>query len=259
MTLAKTMEEIKKVKPFAEEDVDSGPRETLAGRRGRKSQSIDQLIRLYREYRLKLIESAAFIVVTGSSKDEFTRLATEEFKCMSTDPDTFYKDLADRIPPALYNGTETVANLFDVIGRHLEDKAGELDINGYPQLIFKQEYRTTLKNKNDLLNLIRTAINDKVGPEIVGIQAASSLLKQAIAAEHGAKVTPIVLATDNEKLALELEGSLGRLRPRGVFLVVAGKGTKALRATDGVISVKEPTTETVGDALAQVSAATKNK
>ena len=257
MSLAKTMEEIKKVKGFAEEDVDSGPRETLSGRRGRKNQAIEQLKMLKREYRLKLLESAAFIIVTGSAKDEFTRLATEEFKCMSTNPDTFYNDLADRIPPALYNGGETVSNLFDVIGRHLEDKAGELDINGYPQLIFKQEYRTTLKSKADLTNLIRTAINDKVGPEIVGIQAASSLLNAAIAAEHSAKVTPIILATDNEKLALELDGSLDRLKPRGVFLIVAGKGTKALKAVDGVISVKDPTSESVGAALAQVSSVTK--
>lgn len=257
MSLAKTMEEILKVKPYTEEDVDNGPRETLAGRRGRKNQAIEQLKVLKREYRIKLLESAAFIVVTGSAAADFTKIATEEFKCMNTDPDTFYKDLADRIPAALYNGTETVANLFDVIGRHLEDKAGELDINGYPQLIFKQEYRTTLKNKNDLLNLIRTAINDKVGPEIVGIQAASSLLKQAIDSAHGARVTPIVLTTDNEKLAIELEGSLGRLHPRGVFLVVAGKGTKTLKAVSGVVSVKEPTTESVGQVMNQISAATK--
>lgn len=259
MSLAKTMEEIKKVKPYAEEDVDTGPRETMAGRRGRKNQAVEQLKILKREYRLKLLESAAFIVVTGSAAEEFTKIATESFGCMSTDPDTFYKDLADRIPAALYNGTETVSNLFDVIGRHLEDKAGELDINGYPQLIFKQEYRTTLKNKNDLLNLIRTAINDKVGPEIVGIQAASSLLDKAIASEHGKKVTPIILATDNEKLAIDLEGSLNRLHPRGVFLVVAGKGTKALKAVSGMISVKEPTNETVEGVMGQVSNATKNK
>jgi hypothetical protein len=93
----------------------------------------------------------------------------------------------------------------------------------------------------------------------VGIQAVTSLVDKAIGKEHTARVTPIVLATQSEVLAAELEGTLRRLNPRGVFLVSAGKATKALKAIPNVIAVKEPTEETVQQALKQISSATKSE
>lgn len=41
MSLQDTLTEIKRLKPFAEEDTNVGPLETLNGRRGRKSQAIE--------------------------------------------------------------------------------------------------------------------------------------------------------------------------------------------------------------------------
>lgn len=257
MSLSKVLEEINKVKVYADEDVETGPIETLSGRRGRKNQAIEKLKTLKLEYKQSLIDSAAFIIVTGDKRDAFTAAAVENFKCFSRDPNEFYEDLASRIPPTLYQGQASVSNIFDVLGRHLEDKAREIGIVGYPQMIFRQEYRVTLKDKADLTSLIRRAVNDQVGSEIVGIQAITSLVNPAIDRGHGAKVTPIVFSTSDEALALSLESTLSRLKPRGVFLVVAGKGTKALRAVEGVISVKDPTTEEVEKTLKAVSNATK--
>lgn len=257
MSLQKTMEDIKKVQLYVNEDVDSGPRETLAGRRGRKNQAIEQMKIFKREYRQGLLQSAAFIVVTGLAKDAFTTLATEKFGCFSSDPNSFYEDLANRIPEVLWKGKESVVNLFDVIGRHLYDKAMELDLNEYDQLIFKQEHYVSIKTKEDLVTLLKKAINAQVGSEIVGIQAVTSLVDTAIKKEHTSRVTPIILSTQSETLASELEISLRRLNPRGVFLVAAGKSSKLLRAMPGVIAVKEPTEEAVGEALKKISSATK--
>lgn len=257
MSLQKTIEEIKKVQPYINEDVDSGPRETMSGRRGRKNQAIESMKLFKRDYRQGLLQSAAFIIVTGSNKDAFQHLAAGKFECFSADPSDFYEDLANRIPEALYKGKESMVNLFDIIGRHLYDKAIELDLNAYDQLIFKQEHYVSIKNKEDLVELLKRAINAQVGSEIVGIQAVTSLVDKAIQKEHTAKVTPIVLSTDDEKLALDLESSLRRLNPRGVFLVVSGKGTKALSAVPNVVRIKEPTEENVEQALKQISGATK--
>lgn len=257
MSLSKVIEQIKAAQIYANEDVNSGPIETLNGRRGRKNQAIEQLRVLKNQYKTELTETAAFIVVTGEKRDAFTSTAVENFKCFSTNPNEFYEDLARRLPPAAYQGQESVSGLFDILGRHLEDKASELGIVGYPQMIFRQGYRSVLKNKEDLVDLVRQAINDQVGPEIVGIQAITSLLNTAIEKEHSAKVTPIILSTDNESLALCLEESLGRLHPRGVFLVVAGRGSKTLRATEGVLLVKDPTPESVEQTLKTISGATK--
>lgn len=259
MSLAKTLEEIKRIQPYVNEDVETGPRETMAARRGRKVQSIEQMKNYRRSYRLELLESAAFIVVTGSAAKEFATVATEKFGCFSANPLAFYEDLANRIPPTLYQGKESMVNLFDIIGRHLYDKAMELDLNEYNLLTFRQEHYVSVKSKEDLVKLLQSAINAQVGSEIVGIQAVTSLVDKAIETNHAKKVTPIVLTADNEKLALDLENDLRKLKTRGVYLVVAGKGTKTLRAVQGVISVKEPNETNVENALNQIGGSAKEK
>lgn len=253
MSLSKIVEEIKTLKPFADEDVDAGPYTTMNARRGRKNQAIERLKQLKRQYRTELLESAAFVIVTGSAREAFTSAAVEGSKFFSANPNDFYEDLAGRIPEVLYKGKGTPTDLFDILGRHLYDKTMELDLSEYNQLVFRQSYRATIGSKEDLVSLIRTAINDQMGAEVVGIQAVTSLVDQAIALGHNKKVTPIILSTDDEKLALDLEGTLRKLHPRGVFTVVAGKGTKALRAIPGVISVKDPTAENVEQALNNIN------
>ena len=259
MNLNQTMEQIKATLPFTTEDVDTGPRETMPARRGRKARAVDQMKTLKRDYRQGLLQSAVFIVTTGSDKDAVYQLATEKFECFAANPQDFYEKLADRIPEALWKGKESMVNLFDVIGRHLYDMAVDLDLNEYDQLIFKQEHYVSIKTKADLIIMLKKALNAQMGAEIVGIQAVTSIVDAAIARGHTSIATPIVLATDDEKLALDLESSLRRLRPRGVYLVVAGKGTKNLRAVPGVVSIKEPSEETVGKALQQISASAKKQ
>lgn len=259
MSLSKVLEEINTAKPLAEENLDGAPLETLRARQGRKNQAIEQLKSLKREYRLALLQSAAFIVVTGEKRNEFSSSATEQFKCFSANPEDFYEDLANRIPSVLYEGKSDPQNLFDILGRHLEDKGHELDLREYNQLIFRQEYRAVIKDKKDLTAMIRTAVNDRMGAEIVGIQAVTSILDKAIGANHNRLITPILLTTDSEKLALDLELSLRKLNPRGVYLVVAGKGTKALKAVPKVLLVKDPSPEAVEQTLKAIDGSAKGK
>jgi hypothetical protein len=91
-----------------------------------------------------------------------------------------------------------------------------------------------------------------MGSEIVGIQAVTSILDRAIEKGHTKNTTPIVLHTDSDEFAVELESSLRRLHPRGVYLLVAGKGSKLLRNVPKAIQVKDPSEETVGAALKQI-------
>lgn len=244
MSLVEIIEKINVARPFAEGNAEDGPVDTLAGRRGRKNQAIDTMIRLKRQYKQELLQSAVFIVVTGSLKSDFVTMATEGFKCFSADSEAFYNDLASRVSPALYEGKEGISNIFDVLGRYLEDKAIELDLSSYPQLIFKQQYRRVISNKEEFTALVKQAVNDQVGTEIVGIQAVNSLVGPAIDKGHADKITPIILSTNDELFANQLLTNLPRLTSR-VFLVVAGKSTKALRSTDGAIIVKEVSEESL--------------
>lgn len=251
MTLTDILKEIKKVKPLAEENLEEGSPETLAGRRGRKARSIETLKQLKTKYKNSLRETAAFILVIGDKRDEFTSIATENYKCFSSDPEFFYADLVDRVPKTSYLGKEGLSNIFDVLGRHLEDKALELDIVGYPQLIFRQEYRRSLSTRQDFLQLVKQAVTAQVGGEVVGIQAVKNLTDVAIEKNNAAKITPILLPTGDEKFALTIARDLERISTR-VFVVAAGTTSQAL-SPDYATIVLEPNNESVKKALRTIS------
>lgn len=251
MSLQTTLAEIKKIKPFADEDVNGGPPETLNARRGRKSQSIESLKRLKRQYQQELLLNSVFIIATGSGRDEFTKSATEEFGLFSADPEQFYADLAKRVPETLYMGKTNVSNIFEIVGRHLEDKMMELDINEYNQLLFKAEHAKQINSLAEFQSLIKNAINKQIGSEIAGIQAISSLVDAAIAKNHADKITPIVLNTADEQLAQDLLRDLSRLTSR-VFLSVTGKGSKTLKSIEGALILKDGTKENVENALKEM-------
>lgn len=248
MSLQATLTEIKKIKPFAEEDTNSGPVETLNARRGRKNQAIENLKRLKRQYQQDLLLNSVFIIATGSGREEFTKIATEDFGLFSADPNAFYADLAKRVPETLYMGKTNVSNIFDVLGRHLEDKMNELDINEYNQLIFKAEHAEQINSVDQFTQLIRKAINKQIGSEIAGIQAVSSLVDVAIEKNHAGKITPIVLSTDDEQLAQDLLRDLGRLTSK-VYLSVSGEASETLKSVDDALVLTDINKTAVGKAL----------
>lgn len=256
MSLSKVLREMNKIRPFAEENVDEGPRETLAGRRGRKNQALSSLARLNKEYTSNLRQTAAFVLVVGDKREEFTKLATESYKCFSADPDFFYTDLARRVPTALYLGKEGMSNIFDVLGRHLEDKANELDIVGYPQLIFRQEYRRQINTSADFVSLVKQAINEQVGGELVGLQSIKSLTEAAIKKNHNAKVTPILLPTGDEKFALTIARALERISSK-IFVVAAGETSAEMKRLEGVFTFDDSENGSVKEILKTISGKTK--
>lgn len=256
MALNTVLEKIKELQVFASEDVDTGPRETMPARRGRKARALDELKQLRKQYATDLRRTAAFIVVIGDKRNEFTSMATEGYKCFKADPETFYKDLVDRIPSQLYLGRESISNVFDILGRHLEDKMLQLDsVSGYPQLIFRQQYQRAVKSRKEFLALVKESVVEQIGGEIVGIQAISSLTSEAIKRDHTAKFTPILLPSGDEKFALQVATDLDRISTR-VFVVLAGDrsaGPDAPNPTEECIVIKEITDENVKKALKKIS------
>lgn len=258
MSLQNVLAEIKTLKPFAEEDVNSGPSETLNGRRGRKSQAIETLKRLKRDYKKQMLDSAMFIISVGSGQNEVAKLAVEEFGLFVTSPETFYKDLSARVPPALYLNKKGTSNVFEVLGRHLEDKMMELDLDQYNQLIFKAEYAESISSADQLTALIQKAINSQIGSEIVGVQAVNSLIDEAIERGHQDNVTPIVLTTSDAKLAQDLVRDLNMVfpvgpngqRPKRTFLLGTGDVDSQLKSVDGAFILEDTSKKTIKAALA---------
>ena len=251
MSLTTILKEMETNRPNAEMDVHLGAEATYGGRVGLKRAATETLKRLKLDYRNELMASTVFIIVTGASRDQFTELASNEaFGCFSTDPEELYKDLASKINPTLF-GREGVRQLFNIAGNLLEDKALELDINSYPMLQFNDKYNRAVGNVEDFASVIKSAINDQVGSEIVGINAIHSIVDKAIGKNHSAKVTPLILNTSDEKFALDLQNNLKRLTPK-IFLVVAGKASKDLNKTKDAVLVKTVSEESVGEALGTI-------
>lgn len=251
MSLSKVLEEMKKVRPMAEQDTDSGPVETITARRGQKRNAQEQLKNLRNEYSDMLLRTAAFIVTVGSEAEAFNEAVTSDGSCLSAPAEGFYEDLAARVHPTLYQGKDPGANLFDVVSRHLEDKARELGITEYPQLLFKAQYRRMISSQSEFVSLLKQAVTEQVGGEIVGINAVRSLTDKAIKAEHKLPVTPVLLTTKDQEFAVSLLPHLKRLTPN-VSLVVVGEASESLKATPGAVVVSEVNAKTVKGALKQI-------
>jgi hypothetical protein len=266
MNLENILKEMDLNRANAEMDVTLGSPNTHGGRIGLKRAATETMRHLKLDYRNELMESTVYIVVTGSERDSFNALASSEtFGCFTADPDEFYKNLTSRINPTLF-GREGARQLFNIAGNVLEDKMMELDIGSYNMLQFNEKYNRAVNNAEDFVPIIREAINDKVGAEIVGINAVHSILDSAIARKHSDLVTPVLLNVTDEKFALDLYKGLPELVKHGVltnaqyeakkknkaFLVVAGKASKTLRSTEGVVIVKTVNESSVGEALESI-------
>lgn len=261
MSLSTILEQMNQTRPNAEMDVTLGNPSTYNGRLGLKKASTETMKRLKLEYRNELMKTAAFIVVAGSNREAFIQLASSEaFGCFSVNPDDFFNDVVSRVKPTLF-GRETVKNLFNVVGNLLEDKMGELDINSYPTLRYNDKYNSSVNNASDLMFLVRSAVTDQIGAEVVGVNAIHSVVDAAIKNGHSAFVTPILFSTDDERFALNMytnikrrkhsDGTFSGITDR-VFLIVAGKASKELTKTEGAVVVKNVTEESVGEALSTI-------
>ena len=252
MLLSKILEQIKVNQEHANAPLEREPVSTYTGRLGRQQRAKESLKDLKRDYRKALRESALFMIVAGSAKDEFASIVTNDtFKLFAADPTDLYKDLANRVNPSLYQGSHNNQDIFEILGRHLEDKAMELGVTEYPQPTFKQEYRRNITSKDGVVQLATDVINQQVGAELAGLNAIFTLTDKAIAANHSSKTTPIVLTVGSDQLALDLLAALPRLT-KNVYLVVAGKASKALKSVPGALLIKEVTEESVGHTLATI-------
>jgi hypothetical protein len=251
MSLSNILQQMEANKAAADSNPNLGPPETLNGRIGMKRAASENNKRLRLQYRKELMSQAAYIIVTGSGKDSFAEIASgESFGCFTADPDDFFKDLSSKIDKSLF-GRENTKNLFNIATNILEDKMMELDIASYPMLQFSEKYNFAVKSPEEFVPVIRNAVNDQVGSELVGLNAVYSVVDKAIASGYSATVTPVILNTPDERFAFDLSKNLKRLTPK-VFLVAAGKASKELKNSLGTFSVKDPTEETVGQTLSAI-------
>lgn len=257
MTLKELLVKIAEVQPLAEENVENGSMDTLNARRGRQRQAVEELGRLRTAVTNELRRTSAFVVVIGSQSKEFADIASNSYKAFAADPESYFKELVARVPASLYIGRESVSNLFDVLGRHIEEKAYALGIVGYQQLLFKQEYQRTIRDTADFLGIVKDAVTDQIGGEIVGIQSTHDITKSVIERKRTARPY-IVLSTKDEKFGIKVANDLLKISDN-VFFVTAGEATTPLKNTDAFYAVPEVTKEAVKKTLDTISQTLKKE
>lgn len=221
-------------------------------RLGNIMQAKEQLRGLKQEYRKELSSRAAFIVVVGTQANKFAEIAETEFSCFSVNADDFYTELTNKVPAVLYTNVSSSQNLFEHVGAALEDRARELDIVSYPALVFESKYKKMLKNKEEMLTLVKTAVNDKIGAEIVGIDALSKITQDVINSGLSGKVIPVVLHVEDSLIVEELVKGLKRSITRNAFIVSTGTKVDAKIKEKSLESIKSVNAESVEKTLLKV-------
>lgn len=244
MNLNDIVKKIKEHKAFAEEVIneDDDPR-TVKSRIGRKNQSREALQILYREYKAELRNKIAVLMVTGAEAKLFCDIAENEGNMVSAVADSLYEDIVDRIDERLLTGTESTSSLIDIMGRYLEDKAGDLDIQSYPALRAHEKYSERIKNKGDMLSLTKRMINTEIGTELVGFEVLEQVTRKAVNELFDGKILPVVVLLKDDSLAEQVAEGLRTIG--NVTIVTAGEGHKI----EGALLVKEVDPEKVFSVL----------
>lgn len=251
MSIKSVMNQIKEKTIVANDDLKDATNNTRPMREGFKRQAKESLEDLQNEYRNLLIQSSSFLIVTGSLGKELCDLAANEPGVFVGNPEDFFTDLVSRIDSRAFMNRTADGTTFEALGYGLELVAREIGVKSYPQLRFKAEYAQTLSSPEDMVKLAQKAVSDSVGNEMSALYSLNGVLKTALNRGHEESFTPILLNTSDEQFALALLKDLNNLTAQS-YLVVAGKGGKAVRNARNSVSLKEATTEALQQLLDSV-------
>jgi hypothetical protein len=258
MSLNKIVEDIKKNKVLAEEqiDEDSDPR-TLRGRLGRKNSAKEKLKLLYRDYKKTLVNKMAMLLVTGNKAEEFCEIAQAEGNMFLALADNLYEDISSRIPePVIKRGMKTAA-IIDILGRHLEDKATELDIASYPAIVYKSKYDKKVENSKDMLELTKILVNSEVGSELVGYDVLEQVSRQAVNDMFDGKILPVVVLLKDDSIVNDVIEGLKKIGV--VSAVLAGEGNAPKNSSKVSDVTKEQVFSVLKKMQKQVSSKSKGE
>lgn len=218
---------------------------------GHVKRAKEDLKQLFMDYRKELQSRAAFIVVAGDKSDKFSKLAESSFGCFTVNAEDFYRDIADQVPEIVYKGKSANQSLFEHLMARFEDRALNIDIIGYTPMLFESKYRKILPDKESMIALFKIAFNDKVGSEVVGLDAIDRVAEKAINEDFAGKTVPIILHTKDQVLISDLLTNLGKVT-NNVFLITAGDVLEEKLLLKSTASVKNINKKQVEESLIKV-------
>lgn len=247
--LESLLEVIKLKKEIADQPIE----ENLVNYRvklGKKKKAQEDLKELFLDYRDSVRKRAAYIVVVGANSQKFAEVSEKDFGCFKYHADDFYKEITAKLNKHVYLNKTASPNMFDIIGGHFEEKALELGIIGYPPLLFESKYKKVLKSSDDMVNLVKRAFNEKVGVEVVALDATNKVSKLAMDQEYSGTVVPVIMHTEDESLALSI--AEGLKSSGSVFLISAGSISENLSEDLIFDKIEKTTKKSVENTLVKI-------
>lgn len=249
--LEQILQEIGEQRKIAEMDLDTLDPRVRPYKVGQVNAAKQRLENLFVDYKNALMSRAIFILATGDEAESFAKIAEEEFSCFSVDGSLFFKEIANQVSEALYLGKPTTASLFDVVDNILYDKLKSLDVVSYKSFIYNQQYSQTMSTKHDFVNVLKKAIPEIVGGEIVAIDALERVAKLAVNKGYKSKTLPILIYSSDNSLINQLANDTINLSKR-VRVVTAGQTQE--QKLMPFVSLENVTQESVAEALKQIAA-----
>lgn len=254
-SLKVVLETIKGKKALAEADPGHDPHSKRT-RMGHIKRAKEDLVDLYYQYRQEVKERALFILVTGDEAEKFAKSAEKSFNCFSLDAELMYKELLDKVPKQLKVNTTASSSMFDHLLVHFEDRAKQIDIIGFPMLVFEQKYKKVLQSEEEALQLVKQAMGDKIGHEVIALDAIEKISIKAVNQDFSGKVAPIVLYSNDGKFVTEVMKGIRRSVTNKVYMVSAGS-TQEETENLSFDSIKKVTKSSVENSLKKIKESLK--
>lgn len=249
MSLENVLKKIEEEKVVAETDLNTVDPRVYPYKKGQVDRARENLEELYIEYKNELLKNALFILVTGDKSDQFSQIAEEKFNCFSVDGEGFYREIVDVLSPDLYFQKNLNASVFDIVSNVLEDKVKNLDIVSYNSLLFNSKYSKFVNSKSEMVDIVKNAINDNIGSEIIGYDALERVTRDAVNKGYKSRIVPIIIHSKDEDFISELSGNLKKLNSR-IRVVSAGDVKNKNRS---LLTVEEVNEENIGNALKEIA------
>lgn len=248
--LQSIMQEIKKTKAVAE----SKPGENVQTRRikaGKIMQAKESLKDLYTKYREEIKKNSIFILAVGSEAEKFAKTAEKEYQCFAVKADGLYEELLEKVPTSLYMNKLASRNMFEHLQARLEERAMDIGIMAFQPLYFEAKFKKMVNSKEEALDLVKRAINDKVGAELVGIDAIERVSIEAVNRDFEGQVMPIVLYTNDNALTKELTSDLKRLTKK-IFVISSGNNVEKDLQDISISDITKVTKKSVEETLVKI-------
>jgi len=255
--LAEILQDIKKYKETAKMDVDPVKHaKVYQSRLGTKNRAKDELERLFVEYKNNIRPMLLFIVVAGNGGKKFAELCEKNKWAFSYDALSFYDELVSDIDPANWKDKPFGANMVDILGRKVEDKADECDVIQYDMMMFKNKYSRHINNKEELVTHVADIFNEQIGVEFMGFDILNKIAIKAVEEEFDGEkmpILPVIIKVDsNLGVTQEILQHFPKISPYS-FLVTAGVGVPKAFGDIASVAIKKVDKENVVKVLKKIN------